>query len=279
MSKVAITVRLLSDQNRRRASARLQERCVQLSAAFYSDNPPGMLSGVNLTLLETLDEIAFDREGFAIIPHAFSPATVNALIAALPPAFDREGRGGLRNLFEIPAIAELARASTVRDAARAILGPDCFAVRALLFDKTPTANWKVAWHQDLTIAVAARREVAGFGPWSVKAGVVHVQPPSEILERMVAVRLHLDPCGADNGPVRVLPGSHRAGKLSAVAIETMRGRIESVSCIVPQGGLLVMRPLLLHASSPAIVPGHRRVVHLEFATGALPRDLAWRWQV
>ena len=229
--------------------------------------------------MSPLDEIAFDRDGFAIIPDAFSSAAVNTLIAAFPPAFDDEGRGGLRNLLEIPAIAAVAGDPPVRDVARSILGRDCVAVRALLFDKTPTANWKVAWHQDLTIAVAERREVPGFGPWSVKAGVVHVQPPSDILQRMVTVRLHLDPCGSDNGPVRVLPGSHRAGKLSAVGIKTMRGQIESVSCIVPRGGLLVMRPLLLHASSPATVPTHRRVVHLEFATGVLPDDLAWRWQV
>ena len=234
---------------------------------------------MSLTLLETFDQIAFDRDGFAIIPEAISSATANELLCALPPSFDGESRGGLRNLFEIPAFAEVARASAVRDAANAILGPDCFAVRALLFDKTPAANWKVSWHQDLTIAVAERRDVPRFGPWSVKAGVVHVQPPPEVLERMVAVRLHLDPCGADNGPVRVLPRSHRDGKLSADAIETLRGRVDSVSCVVPRGGLLVMRPLLLHASSPATAPGHRRVVHLEFATGALPDPLAWRWQV
>ena len=250
-----------------------------MNAAFYSDNLPPTLSSVSVALLETLDQIAFDRDGFAIIPDAISSATVTELLGALPPSFDGEGRGGLRNLFEIPAIAKAARGSAVRDTARAILGPDCFAVRALLFDKTPTTNWKVTWHQDLTIAVAERRELPGFGPWSMKAGVVHVQPPQDILERMLAVRLHLDPCGPDNGPVRVLPGSHRSGKLSADAIEALRGKIKSVDCLVPRGGLLVMRPLLLHASSPATVPGHRRVVHVEFATRALVNGLAWRWQV
>ena len=248
-----------------------------MNAAFYSDKPPATLSSVSVTLLETLDQIAFDRDGFAIIPDAISPVTVNALLRALPSSF--EGRGGLRNPFEIPPVTEIARTSAVREVAQAILGPTCVAVRGLLFDKTPTANWKVAWHQDLTIAVADRHDIPGFGAWSVKAGVVHVQPPREILERMVAVRLHLDPCGPDNGPLRVLPGSHRHGRLSADAIETLRGQVDTVSCLVPRGGLLVMRPLLLHASSPATTPGHRRVVHIEFATGALPDPLAWRWQV
>ena len=278
MFKEAITFDRRRVQLRRRASARLLEHRLQVNAAFYSDNPQATLSSMSVTLLETLDPIAFDRDGFAIIPEAISSDTVNGLLRALP-RFNSEGRGGLRNLFEIPAIAELARASAVRGAAKAILGPGSFAVRALLFNKTPRANWKVTWHQDLIIAVAERREVPGFGPWSVKAGVVHVQPPRDILERMVAVRVHLDPCGPDNGPVRVLPGSHRSGKLSADAIDTLRGQITSVDCLVPRGGLLVMRPLLLHASSPAAAPGHRRVVHIEFAAGPLPNGLAWRWQV
>ena len=234
---------------------------------------------MTLTLLTPLDSIPFDRDGFAIVPDAISPTGVDDLLSALPSSVEDAGRGGMRNLFEIPAIGELARHSTVREAARAVLGRDCFAVRALLFDKTPSANWKVGWHQDVTIAVAERCNVPGFGPWSVKAGVVHVQAPREILENMVAVRVHLDLCGADNGPVRVLPGSHRVGKLAADGIEAVRGQIDSVTCIVPRGGLLVMRPLLLHTSSPATVPGHRRVVHIEFATGELPEGLSWRWQV
>jgi ectoine hydroxylase-related dioxygenase (phytanoyl-CoA dioxygenase family) len=248
-------------------------------AAFYSDGLRAALSNMSVTLLQTLDQIAFDRDGFAIIPDAVSAAAVDELLDALPPSFEGTGRGGFRNLFELPAVAELARESALREVASVILGPECFAVRALLFDKTPTANWKVTWHQDLTIAVAERHDVPGFHPWSVKAGVVHVQPPVEILERMVAVRLHLDRCGADNGPVRVLPGSHRSGKVSAGAIESLHGQIESVACVVPRGGLLVMRPLLLHASSPATVPAHRRVVHVEFATGELPGGLAWQWQL
>jgi ectoine hydroxylase-related dioxygenase (phytanoyl-CoA dioxygenase family) len=222
---------------------------------------------------------AFDRDGFAIVHDAVSPGRLAELLRALPPSFDGAVRGGVRNLFEIPAIAELARDSAIREVAQAALGGDCFAVRALFFDKTPAANWKVAWHQDLTIAVAERREVCGFGPWSLKAGVIHVQPPTEILERMVAVRLHLDPCGNDNGPVRVFPGSHRAGKLSADELDAWCGRTSSVTCVVPRGGLLVMRPLLLHASSAATVPEHRRVIHLEFVAAALPNGLTWQWQV
>ncbi|MCY1040580.1 phytanoyl-CoA dioxygenase family protein [Corallococcus sp. bb12-1] len=220
-----------------------------------------------------------EREGFAILPHGISTETVEALLQALHPVSagaTPQRRGGVRNLLEdVPAVRELARAAPVREAAEAVLGSHCFAVRGLLFDKTPDANWKVLWHQDLTIAVRERCDVPGFGSWSEKAGVPCVQPPTEVLEDMVAVRVHLDDCGEDNGPVRILAGSHREGRLSAALIPSWLERTEPQDCVVPRGGLLVMRPLLLHASSPARVPAHRRVIHLEFATRALPGGLEW----
>lgn len=151
-----------------------------------------------------------------------------------------------------------------------MVGQRYFPVRGLLFDKTPESNWKVPWHQDLSIAVAARVEAPGFGPWSVKDGVVHVQPPVEVLETMITLRLHLDDCGPDNGPLRVLPGTHALGKVAAPP-----ENVSEVVCCLPAGGALLMRPLLLHASSPAVAPGRRRVIHLEFASGALPGGLEW----
>lgn len=224
-----------------------------------------------------------EREGFALVPEAVPDTRVEALLAGLStlhPEPESRRRGGRRQLFEaLPEVRELARSGAMRAAAEAVLGPDYFAVRALLFDKTPEANWKVIWHQDLTLAVRERRDVEGFGPWSEKAGIPHVQPPTGLLERMVAVRLHLDDCGAENGPVRVLPGSHREGRLGPEAISAWRERTAPVECLVARRGLLVMRPLLLHASSPAATPAHRRVLHLEYAAEALPGGLEWyeRW--
>jgi hypothetical protein len=221
----------------------------------------------------------FEQEGFAILPEAVPSTLLDGLLSVLAPSSSDPGarrRGGTRDLFEsIPEVREFARSGAMRAAAEAVLGPACFAVRALLFDKTPEANWKVLWHQDLTIAVRERRSAEGFGPWSEKAGIPHVQPPVALLERMVAVRLHLDDCGAENGPVRVLPGSHRVGRLGPEDITSWREHTPPVECLVPRGGLLVMRPLLLHASSPAITPAHRRVLHLEYAAEVLPQGLEW----
>lgn len=227
-----------------------------------------------------------ERDGFAVVEGVVEDGVMDALLPALA-SVEHEGavarRGSVhavRNLLEaVPQVRSLARMPSVRALVEPVLGPGCFVVRAILFDKTPDANWKVAWHQDLTIAVRERMDAPGFGPWSEKAGIPHVQPPAGVLRRMLTVRVHLDPCGPDNGPVRVLPGSHGHGRLSTDAIDRLRGEGEPVPCTCARGGALVMRPAILHASSPATRPGHRRVVHLEFAADDLPHGLEWhgRW--
>jgi ectoine hydroxylase-related dioxygenase (phytanoyl-CoA dioxygenase family) len=172
----------------------------------------------------------------------------------------------------------LAASRAVRRLAEPIVGPHAIPVRGLFFDKTPEANWPVLWHQDLTIAVAERHDVQGWGPWSVKAGIVHVEAPGALLATMLTIRLHLDDCGADNGPLRVLPGSHRLGRLDRKRIEDLRREIPEVTCNAPAGAAVLMRPLILHASSPASAPSHRRVIHLEYARAdALPCPLSWRY--
>jgi ectoine hydroxylase-related dioxygenase (phytanoyl-CoA dioxygenase family) len=214
------------------------------------------------------------ERGWAITPPVIDEATVAELRAAVA-AHASDGRGGVRNLLDVGAVEELVAAPPVRGLASAVLGAECFAVRALLFDKTPDANWKVIWHQDLTVAARQRMEVPGYGPWTEKAGVPHVQPPIAVLERMLAVRVHLDPCGIENGPVRVLDGSHDLGRLSAEAIESLRGDGRGIDCLVEQGGVLAFRPLILHASAQSKHSCHRRVIHVEFATGELASPLEW----
>ena len=183
----------------------------------------------------------------------------------------------IRNLQDaLPGLRALAATGSPARLAAAILGPDTFPVRSLLFDKTADANWKVIWHQDLTIAVSEKLAVEGFERWSVKAGVIHVQPPAAVMAGLLAVRLHLDDCGPKNGPLQVLPGSHRCGRLSSEEVQRWRRVKSPVACIAPAGSALVMRPLLLHASSAAISPCHRRVIHLEYAAAPLPGGLRWR---
>jgi ectoine hydroxylase-related dioxygenase (phytanoyl-CoA dioxygenase family) len=150
-----------------------------------------------------------------------------------------------------------------------------FLVRAIFFDKNPEANWSVPWHQDLAIAVEKQIETPGFTGWSVKDGTLHVHPPEEVLANMITMRLHLDDCDAGNGALKVIASSHLAGKIPSNEISRWAGEKEQTVCEVSKGGVLLMRPLLLHSSSPAESPRHRRVLHIEYATQELPNGLKW----
>jgi ectoine hydroxylase-related dioxygenase (phytanoyl-CoA dioxygenase family) len=148
-------------------------------------------------------------------------------------------------------------------------------VRAIYFDKSSDANWLVPWHQDLTLALRERLESPGFGPWSVKDGIPHVQPSVELLERMLTVRIHLDDADETNGALRVLPGSHRHGRLTPERIRTLRHEQSEVLCSARAGDVLLMRPLLLHASGRSTSERRRRVLHIEYAGFTLAHGLSW----
>jgi ectoine hydroxylase-related dioxygenase (phytanoyl-CoA dioxygenase family) len=225
---------------------------------------------------------SLELDGFEIIERFADDATLETLTraidrAALGASSRRRGRDAyaVRNLLDVDEVRTWARSEVVVAAVRRRTGDVVRPVRGLLFDKTPEANWKVAWHQDRSIAVCERAAVPGFGPWSVKSGVVHVQPPVQALQRVLTLRLHVDDCGEDNGPLRVIPGSHREGILSPRDVERLPRERGQRVCIVPSGGALLMRPLLLHASSPATNPSRRRVIHIEYCGDALPPPLRW----
>jgi ectoine hydroxylase-related dioxygenase (phytanoyl-CoA dioxygenase family) len=221
-------------------------------------------------------------EGFAIVEGVLSRAMVEHLLTSLENIGDTGSvrkRGGIfavRNLLDVsPEARELAHSEAIRALVEPVLGHRFFPVRGILFDKIPDANWKVPWHQDVTIAVQERIEAEGFGPWSMKADVLHVQPPAEVLEHMISVRLHLDNCAEENGALRVIAGSHLHGRIPEEEIPAIREQTPEQVCAVGVGGALLMRPLLLHASSPSRVPGHRRVLHLDFASVELPNGMRW----
>jgi ectoine hydroxylase-related dioxygenase (phytanoyl-CoA dioxygenase family) len=214
-----------------------------------------------------------EEDGFAIVPECLAEQVVEYLCSDLG-----ENKHAQRNLLGVPRVRELAISEPVKQLVSAILGAGCFAVRGILFNKTPDSNWKVVWHQDRSIAVRERRDVPHFGPWSTKAGVPHVQPPASIMAKMLAIRLHLDESNEDNGPLRVIPGSHKAGCLAAEEVVVWKER-PSVICTVPKGGAILMRPLLVHASSSCSKPEPRRVIHLEFAAEELPDGLEWHDRV
>ncbi|MGC4047443.1 MAG: phytanoyl-CoA dioxygenase family protein [Armatimonas sp.] len=222
--------------------------------------------------------MSLETDGFLLIPGVLPEAICDALTDAL----ESEGgsapsqRAGAvyarRNLATRPAVTALASSPEIN----ALLPKPLRVVRAILFDKVPGANWPVPWHQDLSVIVRERVELPGWGPWSIKAGSNHVQPPALYLEKMLALRLHLYDCPIENGALKVLPGTHLKGRISAPEIPKLRAQIPEQLCPARKGDVLLMRPLLLHASSPATTPSHRRVLHLELAPeDLLPAPLTW----
>jgi ectoine hydroxylase-related dioxygenase (phytanoyl-CoA dioxygenase family) len=227
----------------------------------------------------------YEHNGFSCIQRVLNPARVSALSAALSDLPETEAVRrkdsiyGVRNLLDLsPAVCELATEPEIWRYAQAILGNEARAVRAIFFNKTADANWGLRWHQDSVIAVREQRDVSGYSAWACKAGVWQVRPPAAILSRMLAIRIHLDPCGVENGALRVLPGSHREGwvKGGAAAWKT---RVAEVVCTVEAGGIVAMCPLLLHASAKAASPVRRRVIHIEYVAKELPDGLDWRWSL
>lgn len=224
-----------------------------------------------------IQNLEFAKNGFQIFHAVISREQCDLLSLELSEQFLNQQKsaknkiGGVRNLLKIPGVASIAASEKLKE----LVGEKLFPVRAIFFDKTAESNWKVPWHQDLAIAVAKKIETPNFSGWSIKDEVLHVHPPKEILENMVTVRLHLDDCNADNGALKVISSSHLHGKLTSAQINELISKEKTVVCEIPSGGVLLMRPLILHSSSPAKNPKHRRVLHIEFAADELPNGLKW----
>lgn len=209
--------------------------------------------------------------GFTLVSAVIDAAARQKLLSSLGPV----SGAGRRGLLTMREVAVLARSPRLLELIRPHLPAEPFPVRAIYFDKSPEANWLVPWHQDLTLAVRSRAEVPGFGPWSLKDGIPHVQPPVELLQKMLTLRIHLDDANEFNGALRVLPGSQRLGRLASEQIQELRAQQPDVLCAASAGDALLMRPLLLHASSRSAGTSHRRVLHIEYAAFALPPGLQW----
>lgn len=218
---------------------------------------------------------AFDQDGFSIVSAVFSRAECCQIKSTLGPTI-----GAGRRTFDSESIVRrISTSPRMLQLVENQCGGDPFPVRVIYFNKSPSANWFVGWHQDLTIAVGERRDVPGFSSWSVKGGVTHVQPPASVLEDMVTLRLHFDDADESNGALHVLPGTHRLGRLGDGQIESLRGEIDEVICCARAGDVMLMRPLLLHSSARSECERERRVLHIEYASQDLPRGLQWHCRI
>ena len=218
------------------------------------------------------------RDGFAVLTAVLCENEVCALVDAVAKA-SPSGDGVMRStdryairrvMQEIPALQDLVWNARLTDIVHELLGAGAFVTKSIWFEKPPGGNWFVGWHQDISISVSHRLEVPGYSRWTSKHGVIGVVPPVSVLQRTLTVRIHLDDADSDNGAVRVLPGSHLQG-IVAAQVDDER----AVTCAVPRGGVMLMSPLLLHASSRSVTDRPRRVLHIELNDLDLDRGLSW----
>ncbi len=218
-------------------------------------------------------DISFAQNGAELFPAVLTAEEIAALRERLDPAIDR--RPGRRLPDGDMAGELLPTAGPVGRIAAELIGPCAFPVRAVLFDKTPEANWIVAWHQDRTIVVRERVEVEGFGPWSTKDGLLHVAPPIAVLEGMATLRLHLDDCDDDNAPLTVALGSHRLGYVPAAEAAARALALPQHTCHAAAGDVWAYSTPILHTSARSRADRRRRVLQVDYAAAPLPGGLEW----
>lgn len=234
------------------------------------------MSDTFLTARQKINEI-----GFAIIEKVYTKEEICKIITVIDNA--DQSKDNFRKstdlfairqfLKEIPAIQSILFNSRLKELIRGIFGNDFFAVKSIYFDKPVVSNWYVAYHQDLTISVDKKMDIEGFGPWTVKQNQFAVQPPIAILQDNFTLRFHLDDTDENNGALRVIEGSHRKGVYRP---ETIDWKVEKeITCTVKSGGVMLMKPLLLHSSGRTTSNKRRRVIHIEFSNAELPPDLQW----
>lgn len=211
--------------------------------------------------------MTLEEDGAAHLPGAAVPflSRLEALLAGLPA-----DQAGIR-LHGIPGLGEILDEIGSSAAQLGHSRP----VRAILFDKSEAANWALGWHQDRTIAVKARAKVPGYGPWSVKAGLTHVEPPFALIEAVRTIRIHLDPVDDTNAPLLIAPGSHRLGRIPERDVEAAVARCGTTQCLAERGDIWLYATPILHASAAATAPTRRRVLQVDYSAEKLPPPLEW----
>jgi len=208
---------------------------------------------------------AIGDAGFAILPALFSHEYLDQLLQEIDESAPRRSRAGIRHALSLSPVTAVAREPQMIELAREVLGSEAFPFRATLFDKSPTANWLVVWHQDTALPLRERIDQPGWGPWSIKEGIDYAHAPTTALSQVLALRVSCDDSTLENGPLRVLPGTHTLGVLSDDTLHELSTRIAPVDCVVPKGGVVAMRPLVVHSSSKSQTEMPRRVLHIEYA--------------
>jgi hypothetical protein len=203
-------------------------------------------------------------QGYSIVPDVIDAGEAMRLLESIEASALSRSRAGARHLMNHPAVNALAHDPRLLKLAADFVGPSAVPYRSTLFDKSSARNWLVPWHQDTALPLEQQSDVPGWGPWSHKAGVIYAHAPAAALSRVVALRLHFDESGSGNGPLRVVPRTHTLGVLTDAEVSTLVAQATPVDCLVGSGGVIAMRPLIVHASSKTVSDRPRRELHIEY---------------
>lgn len=218
-------------------------------------------------------------QGFTVLNEIYTTEELKQLISIIEAA-DQSGDTFRKTddlfairqfLNEIPAVLPVIFNEKLTQLITAHFGNNYFISKSIYFDKPQKSNWFVAWHRDLTISVNKKVALPGFTNWTVKQNQFAVQPPLDILKNNFTIRIHLDDTDKDNGALKVIPGSHL---IEGLATENASSGKE-VFGDVKAGGVMLMRPLLMHASNRTVNNNRRRVLHIEFSNATLPKEIDW----
>lgn len=223
-------------------------------------------------------------KGFSIINNVFTENEIENLISLIENKTANNQENATfrksQDLFairqfhkEIPETLPFIFNKKLQDIIDSAFGKGFFITKSIYFDKPEKSNWFIAYHQDLTISVDQKIEIENFENWTVKQNQFAVQPPTEILENNFTIRIHIDKTTKDNGALKVINNSHSKGILRIENLDFEKEK-ETI-CEVEKGGIMIMKPLLFHASNKTTNNERRRVIHIEFSKQQLPNDLEW----
>ena len=221
------------------------------------------------------------QKGFTIINDVFSEEEINQIIDVIDSIdTSKETFRKSEDLFairqflkEVPESHQFIFNDNIRKIINEIFGNNYFVVKSIYFDKPEKSNWYVSYHQDLTISVDKKLDINGFGPWTTKQNQFAVQPPIDYLKNIFTIRIHLDNTDENNGALKVVPNSHRK---EIYRPETIDWNVETEEiCSVNKGGIMIMKPLILHGSNRTTNNQKRRVIHIEFSNMELPEEINW----
>lgn len=220
--------------------------------------------------------MSFQEEGFEIINDVVSANVIASITSELSAVEEKFIGGGIRNAEKrLTSVAALANSTNLISMASTYLQGEPKLVRSILFLKSPENNWLVSWHQDKTVTVSEKFDAEGWGPWSKKDEILHVQAPVDVLNKTITFRIHLDASTQDNGCLKLLPKSHLKGILTQQEINNYTKDCTPTFCVAPRGSALLMRPHILHASSKSNSSQARRVLHIEYSCYELPAPVQW----